>query len=85
MMVDVIEMLVPAALHFGQEGPSSHGMVGIHDCVEVAAQITGYLGLVEDALYRCTGGKNRKFLITRLTSSVIQALKQLWLWISLDL
>ncbi len=57
MMVDVIKMLVPAALHFGQEGPSGYGVAGIHVCVKVAAQGTADLGLVENALYRSTARK----------------------------
>lgn len=58
-MVDVIEMLVPAALHFGQEGPSSHGVAGIHICVKVAAQTADDLGLVEKTLHRYTRKKQR--------------------------
>lgn len=82
-MVDVIEMLVPAALHFGQERPSSPGVAGIHICVKVAAQTADYLGLVENALNRNTRKKNRRLIIiiiTRFTCSLTEALKQLWVW-----
>lgn len=51
-MVDVIMMLVPAALHFGHERVSCYGLAGIHICVKTAAQTADYLGLVEDTLYR---------------------------------
>lgn len=52
LMVDVIMMLVPAALHFGHERVSCYGLAGIHICVKTAAQTADYLGLVEDTLYR---------------------------------
>lgn len=51
-MVDVIERLVPAALHFGQERASCHGVAEIHISVKVAAQTADNLGLVENALDR---------------------------------
>ncbi len=56
-MVDVKLMLVPAALHFGQERASSPGVVGVHVRVKVAAQTADYLGLVEDSLHRYTAKK----------------------------
>lgn len=59
LMVDVILMLVPAALHFGQEWPSSPGVVGIHIRVKAAAQTAYYLGLVENTLNRYTRKKNQ--------------------------
>lgn len=59
-MVDVVEMLVPAALHFGQEQPPGSGVAGIHICVKVAGQTAGYLGLVENTLNRCTRSKTRE-------------------------
>ena len=54
LMVDVMGMLVPAALHFGQEQPSRPGVAGIHICVKIAAHATNYLRLVEEALNRYT-------------------------------
>lgn len=60
LMVDVILMLVPAALHFGQERPSSPGVVGIHIRVKAAAQTADYLRLVENTLNRYTRKKSQK-------------------------
>lgn len=73
-MADVIVMLVPAARHFGQERPSSHGVAGIHICVKVAAQTSDYLGLAEDALNRYTRKKNRKLvnIITQFMSLILK-------------
>lgn len=76
-MVDVIQMLVPAVLHFGQERPCSPGVVGVHIRVKVAAQTADYLGLVENALNRYTTKKHRKRITKRLTFTVTLAL---WLW-----
>lgn len=64
-MVHVVEMLVPAALHFGQEQPSGPGVAGIHICVKVGGQAAAYLGLVEYALNRCTRRKTIKVTISR--------------------
>lgn len=59
-MVDFIQILVPAALHFAQERPSSPGVAGVHIRVEVAAQTADYLGLVEDALNGYTGEREQR-------------------------
>ena len=60
LMVVVIEMLVPAALHFVQERPSSPGVAGIHIRVKVAAQAADDLRLVENTFNRNTGEKKRQ-------------------------
>lgn len=73
LMVDVMGMLVPAALHFGQEQPSSSGVAGIHVCVKIAAHATNYLRLVEEALNRYTR-ERRHIIITRFTSPIPEKL-----------
>lgn len=48
LMVKVVEMLVPAPLHFGLERTTSFGVTGVHIGAKVAAK---NLGLVENALH----------------------------------
>lgn len=59
-MVDLVQILVPAALPFGQQRPAGPGVAGVHIRVKVAAQAADYLGLVEDALNGNAGEKRHR-------------------------
>lgn len=68
VMIVVVQMLVPAAVHFGQERPSSSGVAGVHIRVKVVAQTTDYLGFVENALNRYTRRKEEKSTLPNVPS-----------------